>query len=254
MIELWVERLREEIGGLSERGAAKQLKQAVSVLNGIPPFSNMPLDSGDSFSQIWYEAWTPAILTGAALLSECSLYAHSNRNLIMGLSEILNPMVMKKSLRNDFGTWQDEVRKHKPKAFQDWANVCSGTTSTSAVYINFDFSEIFCIPGFDDYDDAVEVLEDQVWQHRVCKDVTCQVIDIDNGEIEVIIVGRDSRAIHGWRLGKRYFFNSVDDFAQHWDLYKDIESGANCKKCKQHFPYAQKSKDFTCYSCRNGWS
>lgn len=249
MIELWVERLREKIGGLSEQGAAKQIKHAISIINGFPPFSNMPLDSGDSFSLIWYKAWAPAILVGAALLSECSFYVHNNRNLIMGVSEIHNPMIVKRGLIVDFDNWQKEIKKHKAKAFQDWATICSGTISASAVYINFDFSEIFSVPDLDE----VEVLEDQVWQHRVCKDVTCQVISVDNDEIEVIIVGRDSKAIHDWRLGKRYFFNSVDDFAESWDLYKDIESGATCKKCKQHYLYAQKSKDFTCFSCRNGW-
>jgi hypothetical protein len=253
MIELWVERLREEIGGLSERGAAKQLKHAITILNGIHPFSNMPIDSGDSFSLIWYEAWSPAILVGGALLSECSFYVHNNRNLIMGVSEIQNSMIMKKSLRVDFDNWKKEIKEHKAKAFQDWAKVCSGTTSASAIYINFDFSDIFCVPDFDDNDET-EVLEDQVWQHRSYKDVTCQVIGVDTNEIEVIIVSRDSRAIHGWKLGKRYFFSSADDFIENWNLYKDIESGATCKKCKQHYPYAQKSKDFTCYSCRNGWS
>lgn len=252
MIELWVEKLRKKIGGLSERGAAKQLKHAVRILNEITPLSNMPLDNIDSFSLIWYQAWAPAILTGAALLSECSFYVHNNRNVLMGVSEIYNPVIVKKSLRENFGTWQEEIKKHKAKAFQDWANACSGTKPNPKVCIGFDFSDIFCVPDF--IEDKAEILEDQVWQHKECKDVTCQVIDVDNDQIEVIIVGRDSKATHSWRLGKRYIFNTVDNFIDNWSLYKDIESGATCKKCKQHYPYAQKSKDFTCYSCRNGWS
>jgi len=254
MIESWVKTLRSRVENLSERGAAKQLRQAVDFLDDIPPFSNMPLDSGDVFCVVWYDAWASAILTGAALLSECSLHAHTNRNIVMGIGEILDPEITSENLRKDFSIWERELKTHKPQASQDCVNICSGFTPNVGMFINFDFSEIFCVPNFDSNDDEkVEILEDQIWQHKDCQDVKVQILKVDNGDVDVIVVGRFSEAQHSWFLGEQCSFNK-SDFVKNWSLYKDIGSGAICKKCKQDYPFAMNSKDFVCYSCRNGWS
>ena len=258
MIEFWVEKLRRKLSGLTERGAAKQLYQTITIINGVTPLSNMPTDSGDLFSKIWYDAWAPAILTGAAISAECSHFAHNNRNVVMSESEILNPLGVKLRLRQDFTNWKDELIKRKPKAFQDWSNLCqkinvSGFNKTkSCMIIGFDFSDLYCVPDFED-DDEEDVFEDQVWQHDSCKDVKVQILKVDNGDVDVIVVGRLSEAEHNWFLGKQCSFDK-SDFVKNWSLYKDIGDGAICKKCKQNYPFAMKSKYFVCYSCKNGWS
>ena len=118
----------------------------------------------------------------------------------------------------------------------------------------FDWSEIFAVPDlFDTEVDKVSVKPNQVWQHREFKDVTAQILKVlDDDSIEVIIVGRDPKATHGWGLGRTFVMPSSGSFADNWSLYKDIEVGAVCNKCGKEYPYANKSNKFTCYSCRNG--
>jgi hypothetical protein len=94
--------------------------------------------------------------------------------------------------------------------------------------------------------EEVQILESQVWAPRREGEYV-EVEMFAGGVVEYI-------GCHSNISGEEF----IEDFLKHYELIdwmKEAEEvgGARCGKCGEFFEYANRKRDFRCWSCRNGW-
>jgi hypothetical protein len=98
----------------------------------------------------------------------------------------------------------------------------------------------------------LEVRVGQVWKNARFGGTACQIIEkVDEGFRMVIT--ESSSDVVGRQLGMRYII-TTDLLNKHWTLYRDdYLAGADCSKCKRHYPHANGYEGFICWGCQRGY-